>query len=152
MQHPLSQLFDIADFTTQTDDPIPDYAVTDTAAVAAAQAENPTPQPDLKDADDIENDKRLDEVYSVALRTFKDQTEYTEMIEPRYAARQAEVAAQYLNIALQAVTSKAKVKADRKRNQVFIPHSNKTTNNLIVASRNEIMKMIDVDGQDHNLS
>ena len=78
---------------------------------------------------------------------FNTQTAYLEVIEPRYAARNAEVAANYLNIALNAANSRAKVKRERKRAGAFVPFSggNKTTNNLIVADRNELLKMIQVD-------
>lgn len=114
--------------------------------VPVASTEAPV---DHKDEDDIAIEKKLDEVYDIALSTFQQQTAYTEIIEPRYAARNAEVAANYLNIALAAANSKAKVKTDRKRaNQAFVPFAqqNKTTNNLIVADRNSILKMLDMDG------
>ena len=84
------------------------------------------------------------------MQTFQNQTAYTEIVEPRYAARNAEVAANYLNIALAAANSRAKVKTDRKRaNQAFVPYANggKTTNNIVIADRNQILKMIDIDGQ-----
>jgi hypothetical protein len=103
--------------------------------------------PDIKDDDDIATDKRLDEVYNAAIETFHNQTAYTEILEPRYAARNAEVAAQFLNIALSAATSKAKVKQDRKRtNAAFIPYNNKTNANII-ADRNDLLNMITVDGE-----
>jgi hypothetical protein len=100
--------------------------------------------PDVKDDDDIATDKKIDAVYDAAITTFNNQTAYTEIIEPRYAARNAEVAAQYLNIALSAATAKAKVKADRKRtNAAFIPFNNgNRTGNNIVADRNAILDMI----------
>jgi hypothetical protein len=105
---------------------------------------------DHKDEDDKVIEERLDLVYETALQTFHQQTAYTEIIEPRYAARNAEVAANYLNIALAAVNSRAKVKSDRKRaNQVFAPYSpggGKTTNNLVIASREEVLRMINIDG------
>ena len=101
--------------------------------------------PDVKDEDDIETDKKIDEVYAAALQTFHNQTAYTEIIEPRYAARTAEVAAQYLTIALNAATSKAKIKSDRKRtNAAFIPFNNNKNGNII-ADRNDILKMLTVD-------
>lgn len=105
---------------------------------------------DHKDEDDVLIEKRLDDVYEVAIQTFQQQTAYTEIIEPRYAARNAEVAANYLNIALAAANSRAKVKSDRKRaNQAFVPYGpggGKTTNNLVIADRNDILKMINIDG------
>jgi hypothetical protein len=115
---------------------------------APLQATISEPVPDNKDADDILVEKRIDEIYDVAMETFNNQTAMLEIVEPRYAARNAEVAANYLNIALAAVNSRAKVKSDRKKtNQGFVPYNNgsKTTNNLIVASRNDILRMMTLD-------
>jgi hypothetical protein len=106
------------------------------------------PPPDIKDEDDILVEKRIDEVYDAAIGAFNNQTAYLEVIEPRYAARNAEVAANYLNIALAAANSRAKVKTDRKRaNQQFVPYANtgKTTNNLVIANREDVLKMISMD-------
>ena len=107
------------------------------------------PPVDHKDEDDKLIEKRIDDVYDMAMQTFQQQTAYTEIIEPRYAARNAEVAANYLNIALAAANSRAKVKTDRKRaNQSFVPFAQpggKTTNNIVIADRNEILKMITID-------
>ena len=105
------------------------------------------PEASVKDAEDIETDGKIDAVYDAALETFQNQMAYTEIIEPRYAARNAEVAANYLNIALAAATSKAKLKTDRKRVNAFIPGAAgaRVTNNTIVATREEILRMISVD-------
>lgn len=113
------------------------------------QAVTAEPAPDIKDADDIQIEQKIDEVYEAAITAFNQQNAYTEIIEPRYAARNAEVAANYLSIALNAANSRAKVKTDRKRaNQAFVPYTNsKSTTNVLVASREEILKMISVDGE-----
>ena len=104
-------------------------------------------QPQVKDEDDIDVDKKIDEIYSTALDAYNNQTSMVEFIEPRYAARTAEVAATYLNIALQAVNSKARIKTDRKRSNQFIPYANgKSTTNVIVANREQVLSMIDIDG------
>jgi hypothetical protein len=109
---------------------------------------------DLKDEDDKLVEKRIDEVYDAAMGAFQNQSAFIEVIDPKFAARNAEVAANYLNIALQAANSRAKVKTDRKRaNQTFVPYnqSGKTTNNFVVADRNEILKMIAIDGDQKKL-
>lgn len=112
-------------------------------------APNPNePAPDPKDEDDILIEKRIDQVYDAAIEAFETQNSYLEIIEPRYAARNAEVAAGYLNIALAAANSRAKVKTDRKRaNQAFVPYANggKNTTNVIVANREEILRAITID-------
>jgi hypothetical protein len=113
-----------------------------------AEMAAPTDKAPEKDAEDAEVDKKIDAVYDAALETFQNQMAYTEIIEPRYAARNAEVAASYLNIALQAAATRARVKGDRKRQAGFIPGmGGKVTNNTIVATRDEIMRMIAVDAE-----
>ena len=119
-------------------------------AEVTVQAQQPNDLPvDLKDADDTLIEERIDAIYDAAMDAYKAQQGYLEIIEPRYAARNAEVAANFLNIALSAANSRAKVKTDRKRaNQSFVPYANgggKTTNNIIIADRNEILKMITID-------
>lgn len=147
IQNPLQQLLNIAD-AAESDD-YDDYAMIEQQPTPPAVPTEPAP--DVKDADDIDVEKKIDTIYDAAIAAFNEQTAYMEVIEPRYAARNAEVAANYLSIALQAANSKAKNKNDRKRsNAQFIPYSNggKTTNNLIVANREDILKMINVDGKD----
>lgn len=150
LQHPLESVFNMGsddnDFDIEEQ-----YGMTE---VPKEQAQPEAAPVDHKDEDDVLIEQRLDEVYDVALKTFQDQSAYTEIIEPRYAARNAEVAANYLNIALAAANSRAKVKSDRKRaNQAFVPYANggKTTNNIVIADRNQILKMIDIDGQTKEL-
>ena len=142
MQHPLESVFGMEEGTLDIEQ---DYAVAEQVPAGPLEAA----PVDHKDEDDILIEKRLDDVYETALHTFQQQTAYTEIIEPRYAARNAEVAANYLNIALAAANSRAKVKSDRKRaNQAFVPYANggKTTNNLVIASREEVLRMINIDG------
>lgn len=113
-----------------------------------ADATEPQIPPDVKDDDDIKTDKRYDEVYDAAMSSFNNMTAYTEIIEPRYAARNAEVALQALGLALQANSAKAKTKVDRKRtNAAFIPFNNQGRNGNIIADRNELMNLISVDGE-----
>lgn len=144
LQHPLESVFNMGsdDFDIENNYDMIEQAPGEVAVPEAAPV-------DHKDEDDILIERRLDEVYDVALKTFQDQSAYTEIIEPRYAARNAEVAANYLNIALAAANSRAKVKSDRKRaNQAFVPYTGgKTTNNIVIADRNQILKMIEIDGQ-----
>lgn len=143
IKHPLDDVFNV---DANEVDIEKEYAMANVAANAV-----PTEAPvDVKDEDDVLVEKRIDEVYDAAMTAFNNQTAYTEIIEPRYAARNAEVAANYLNIALAAANSRAKVKVDRKRaNQSFVPYApgGKTTNNIIVANREEILKMITIDDQ-----
>jgi hypothetical protein len=112
-----------------------------------ANMANPEEPPE-KDEEDIAIDEKIDNVYDAAINAFNTQTAYTEIIEPRYAARNAEVAANYLAIALNAANSRAKVKGDRKRNNTFVPYANnKNPAGVVVASREEILRMISVDAE-----
>jgi hypothetical protein len=142
-KHPLDEVLGFQDVEEEQQED--DYELVETQAQAIAPTE---PIPDPKDEDDIQTDKRIDAVYDAAMTTFQNQMAYTEIIEPRYAARNAEVAHQFLNTALTAAATKAKVKSDRKKtNAAFIPYGNKTTNNVIVADRNELLRMMSVDGE-----
>lgn len=142
IKNPLDDLFDIADEEIADHNEITEYDQVPASDVIATQQE---PQ---KDQEDIENDARFDEVYTAAKDAFDNQMAYTEIIEPRYAARNAEVAANFLNLALQAASAKARVKSDRKRATAFIPGAgSKVTNNTIVATREEILRMISVDAE-----
>lgn len=144
MKNPLDDLFDIEDEMTSGVE-INEYEQATESEIAALAAPQ-TPAVVEKDEEDVENDKRFDDVYGAAMDTFQNQMAYTEIIEPRYAARNAEVAANFLNLALQAASAKARVKADRKRATAFIPGmGGKVTNNTIVATREEILRMISVD-------
>lgn len=141
-ENPLDNLFEIDDSLERDES---DYEV--------ATVQNAPTDPVEKDEEDVDTDKKIDAVYDAALEAYQNQTAMVELLEPRYAARNAEVAATYLNIALQAATSKARVKNDRKRVGQFIPGaSNKITNNTIVASREEILRMITVDSEPKKLS
>lgn len=145
MKNPLDDLFDIDDEMTSGEE-INEYEQASASEIAALASPNQTPAVVEKDEEDVENDARFDEVYTAAIDTFNNQMAYTEIIEPRYAARNAEVAANFLNLALQAASAKARVKSDRKRATAFIPHAGgKTVNNTIVATREEILRMISVD-------
>jgi hypothetical protein len=137
--NPLDELFNIDD----TGEGIEDQYM----QVNQNQLATTAPDSTEKDPEDVANDKKIDEVYDLALSAYKQQTAMVEIIDPKFAARNAEVAANFLNIALNAATSKAKIKTDRKRVGMFNPaaNANKTTNNVIVASQEDILKMIDSD-------
>lgn len=150
-QHPLDNVFNIeggSDLDIEQEYGMTEVSKNAVASPTSAQLVN---VPDVKDEDDILVETRLDEIHAAAMEAFRNQTAYTEIIEPRFAARNAEVAANYLNIALQAVNSRAKNKVERKRaNAPFVPFANqgggnKSTTNVVIASREEILKMITVD-------
>lgn len=137
--NPLDELFNIEESTGDFMDSYMQVPESSVPVTAPAVSE--------KDAEDAENDRRIDEVYDLAIEAYKQQTEMVEIIDPKFAARNAEVAANFLNIALNAATSKAKIKTDRKRVGMFNPaaKNQSTTNNVIVASQEDILRMIDSD-------
>lgn len=146
--NPLDELFQ----TAPTSDVIEYEAVTE-GELAEMQAPGETPA-DAKDAEDVVIDGKIDAVYDAAMDAFNTQTQYTEIVEPRYAARNAEVAANYLNIALNAAATRARVKGDRKKSAAFVPYAGGgqgKASNVVVASREDIMRLISVDAETKEL-
>lgn len=137
--NPLDELFNTLPTDFERDD---EYVPMNEGELAVAQG---TPEVPEKDAEDLEIDAKIDTVYTAAIDAFNTQTAYLEVIEPRYAARNAEVAANYLNIALNAASVRAKVKGDRKKSAAFVPFSNNKTSGSVVASREDIMRMLAID-------
>jgi hypothetical protein len=97
------------------------------------------------DGKDKEIETQFQEVYDAAMDAYEMQASDTETIEPKYRARNQEVAVQYLNTALNAAREKANLKQfkDKLANDKRIIAGPKTVNqNLIVADRNEILKQL----------
>lgn len=110
----------------------------------------PSVEAPTKDEDDVAVDSQLSTVYDYAIEAFESQTEQVQIVDPKFAARNAEVAALYLRIALDATSSKAKIKLDREKDDGKNKGPSTVNNNLIVADRNELLramltKNIDVD-------
>lgn len=143
LTNPLDELFE----TEQPSNEVAPYEEMNEGQLAQLTA--PAPQPE-KDEEDVEIDKKIDKVYTAAVDTFEQQMAYAEIVEPRYAARNAEVAATYLNIALNAASVRAKVKGDRKRGAQFVPFAGRNPNGTVVASREEVMKMLTIDAETKN--
>jgi hypothetical protein len=104
-------------------------------------ASEPEVLSNLPDDDLIEEDilAKVDEVYQKAIEVFDDQAEMIGIVDPKFAARTAEVANGYLNTALAAVKLKTDQLSNRKKNKVT-NQTSVTNNNLIVADRNELLK------------
>lgn len=85
---------------------------------------------------------QLSTIYGYAIDAFEQQTQMVQEVDPRFAARNAEVAAQYLNIALNSVNTRAKIRHEKLKLKVDGGTPNTVNNNLIVADRNEILKML----------
>lgn len=96
------------------------------------------------DAEDIDITQKIETIYDTALEAYQYQVGLAEIVEPRYAARNAEVAAQYLNIALNATSLKSRNKSDKRKSKQFIPFNNTniSNSNVVVADRNEILRLM----------
>jgi hypothetical protein len=105
----------------------------------------------LINEEDKEINSQLASIYGYAMDAFEQQTQMVQEVDPRFAARNAEVAAQYLNIALNSIGQKAKIRHDKLKLETTITNQTPgaVNNNLIItADRNEILKMlIDADSK-----
>jgi hypothetical protein len=95
--------------------------------------------------EDLQIDGKLNEIYDNAITAFNNHAGLAENADPRFSARNGEVAAQYLKIALDSTNSK--VEAKYKRAKVRIAgigagSPNSVQNNLVVADRNDILKQL----------
>lgn len=98
------------------------------------------------DEKDNEIDSQFQEIYNLALTAFEDQQEAAEVIDPKYKARTTEVAAQYLNTALNAANSKLQLKSLKEKLEVSkarLGDASTINNNLIVTDREAILRMLD---------
>lgn len=95
--------------------------------------------------EDMQIDGKLNEVYDNAMTAFNTHASVVDGADPKFAARNGEVAAQFLKIALDSANSK--IDAKYKRNKVRIARGsagvpNQVQNNLIVADRNDVLKQL----------
>lgn len=95
--------------------------------------------------EDLHIDGQLESVHTSALVAFEKSSRMADEVDPRFAARNAEVAAQYLNIALNAVNSRvdAKFKRQKIRQSAIKAGTPQTLNQtVIIADRNDILREI----------
>jgi len=95
--------------------------------------------------EDMHIDGQLENVHLTALIAFEKSARMAEEVDSKFAARNAEVAAQYLNIALNAVNSRIDAKFKRQKikqtaTAAGTPHT--LNQNIFVADRNELLKQI----------
>lgn len=105
------------------------------------------------DKKDDELDEQFQTIYDEALTAFGDQQEETEIIDPKYKARNAEVAAQFLNTALNAANSKMTLKSLTDKLEVSKARLGKVStvnNNLIITDRNSILRLLEEEENNPN--
>lgn len=125
--HPLEKVFDIEEGTTM----FPKTVIqTDVVPYEGY------------DDKDTELDKQYQNIHDLALTAFEEQSEEAEVVDPKYKARNAEVAVQYLNTALQATNSKAQLKNAKEKLEVSkMRIGADAANTKTQMDRNEILKM-----------
>lgn len=93
---------------------------------------------------DLQIEAKTEEVYQGAIAAFESHMNLSATADPKFAARNGEVAAQFLNIALSSVNSKveAKYKKAKIRFASVSAKNPSTTNNVIVADRNDVLRTL----------
>lgn len=130
-EHPMEDVLDIEPGTTITE-----YK----EVLPAPIVQHPT-----YDDKDSEIEEKLEEIYSIAITNVETIADEMERVEGKYKARIGEVTATMLNVALSAVREKRELKQHKDKIHVDAtaagtPHT--VNNNLVVADRNEIIKML----------
>ena len=98
--------------------------------------------------EDIQLQGQYEAIYKSAVGAFEAQLELSQDVEPRFSARNAEVAAQYLNIALNSTKDRTEAKFKREKTKLAKKMASgdaagapKNTINIF-GDRNEILKML----------
>lgn len=126
--HPAESIFDITPGST-----VVDQIVTVPETII---------DPVQYDEKDQEIDQQLQQVFEAGFGAFESQRLLTEGMNPQFANRALEVAAQFLNTALAAINAKANFKQNKdKNNKTVTTTSNNTTNNVIM-DRNQMLAML----------
>ena len=87
--------------------------------------------------------QNIDDVYDSAMAVFDTQSSLIETVDPKFAARNAEVANAYLNTALAAMKLKREMLGDKRKGKSSTSQTAGTiNNNVIVADRNDILRML----------
>jgi len=96
------------------------------------------------DEKDDEIEGQYQTVYDKAMDAFDAQSDIVDTVEGKYAARNAEVAVQFLNAALNAAKEKGGLKQHKDKLEATKQNGGgpKTVNNNIIIDRNELLKNI----------
>lgn len=131
IESPLEDLFDIESGSTMS----MVQGGSSNLPVAHDSAIDTTP-----DEEDVKVSRQLDTVYDYAIESFEAQHALQQTVDPKFAARNAEVAAQFLKIALDATDSRAKNKLEKDKLRGSTSHGPQTVNNnLIVTDRKSVL-------------
>lgn len=97
------------------------------------------------DQKDDEIESKLEEIYTMAIGQVAVISDEIERVEGKYKARVGEVSAAMLNVALGAVREKRELKAHKDKQTIAeaaAGNAKTVNNNLIVADRNEILRLL----------
>lgn len=95
------------------------------------------------DQKDCEIEQQFQQVYDAAMNAFDESSVGSGTMDPKYKARNEEVAVQYLNTALSAAKEKASLKNSKdKLNLDSKKASTPNSQNVVFADRNDILKTI----------
>lgn len=131
IEHPLEEAFDIERGTTivEREESLP---------LALVEHEE-------YDNKDKELEDQLEEIRSAAMDAFDAQNDVIETVDGKYAARNAEVAVQFLNTALDAVREKSNLKKHKDKLTIDKANAGKpgTQNNTVnIFDRNELLRLM----------
>jgi len=136
IEHPLEEVFDIEEGTTMVEyqEHVPTELV----------------KHEQYDDKDAEIEDQFQEVYDKAMEAFEVQAEITDQVEGKYAARNAEVSAVFLNTALSAAKEKSGQKQHKDKLSIAKQNVGKpgTVNNNLIMDRNELIKMLASEGEE----
>lgn len=127
IEHPMEEMFDIVPGST--------------TAIAEKVVTPVIVRPEDYDDKDGELDKDTQAIVDAAMTAYEQQVAQAQLIEPKYQARALEVAQAFLNTALEGV----KVKVNHKQHKDKLKGGSAprtVNNNLVVASRKQVLKRI----------
>ena len=127
ISHPLEEVFDLEEKTT-----VVPYREVTTDLV----------KHEPFDPKDKELEEQLQVLYDIALEAFEDQQADADTIEPKFKARNAEVAVQYLKTALEAVREKRVLKEHKDKVVIRGQAGGTVNNNVVLTDRNELLKLL----------
>lgn len=153
MTHPLEEIFDIEEGSTFKNSPVVIKSERAGSLIDPTSGEilprsielTPTEVDREERIEEMHIDGQLDSIHTSAMIAYEKSARMAEEVDPKFAARNAEVAAQYLNIALNAVNSRIDAKFKRQKVRLAREGGSKPTtvnNNVIVADRNELLRQI----------
>ena len=136
IKHPMEDLFDIEEGSTEF-------------PITKAEARELVNYDDY-DEKDNEIDEQFEEIYAHALAAYETQQEIIETIEGKFKGRNSEIAAQFLQIALNAVKEKSSHKMTKDKNTLASKkaNGNTTNNNLFVGDFNQVLELLNKNKED----